>query len=127
MHAPGFETDDLMSAWNTRSLGGDRAQLATLAVSMQLDSFKRVKEMMDKMVADLKSEQSEEVKFKANCETEFNTNEKTTFNKKEQKADLEAKIESTSKLLDTLKEEIDAAKKSIADSETAIKKASETR
>merc|ERR1719359_219857 len=127
IHAPAFQTDDLMAAWNTRSAGGARSQLATLAVSMQLDSFARVKEMMDKMVADLKSEQQEEVAFKANCETEFNTNEKTTFTKKDEKADLEAKIESLSKLIGTLQEEIAAAKTNIADSEVAIKKASETR
>merc|ERR1719247_2313912 len=82
---------------------------------------------MDKMVADLKSEQDEEVKFKANCESEFNSNEKTTFTKKEEKEDLEAKIETVSKLVATLKEEIEAAKTNIADSEVAIKKASETR
>jgi hypothetical protein len=127
IHAPGFQTDDLMAAWNLRSMGGARKELATLAVSMQLDSFTKVKEMMDKMVADLKSEQTEEVSFKANCETEFNTNEKTTFTKKDEKGDLEAKIESLSKLLATLQEEIAAAKQNIADSEVAIKKASETR
>merc|ERR1719478_341369 len=116
-----------MAAWNGRTEGSPRTELATLAVSMELDSFTRVKEMMDKMVADLKTEQAEEVKFKANCNTEFSTNEKTTFTKKEEKADLEAKIESLTKLIGTLQEEIEAAKKNIADSEVAIKKASETR
>lgn len=127
MHGPNFDTDDLVSAWNLRSAGGAKSQLATLAVSMQLDSFTKVKEMMDKMVADLKTEQQEEVSFKANCETEFNTNERTTVTKKEEKADLEAKIETLSKNIATLQEEIESAKKSIADSEVAIKKASETR
>jgi chromosome segregation ATPase len=127
MHGPNFETDDLMSAWNLRSAGGAKSQLATLAVSMQLDSFTKVKEMMDKMVADLKSEQQEEVSFKANCETEFNTNERTTQTKKEEKADLEAKIETLSKNIATLQEEVAAAKTDIKDSEVAIKKASETR
>lgn len=124
IHGPGFQTDDLMNAWNLRSMGGARSQLATLAVSMQLDSFTKVKQMMDKMVADLKTEQDEEVKFKANCETEFNTNEKTTMTKKEEKEDLEAKIESLTKLIGTLQEEIATAKTEIADSEVAIKKAS---
>jgi len=127
INGPRFQTDDLMSAWNTRSMGGARSQLATLAVSMQLDAFTKVKEMMDKMVADLKNQQAEEVKFKANCGTEFNTNEKTTMTKKEEKADLEANIERLSKLIGTLQGEITAAKTNIADSEVAIKKASETR
>jgi len=127
IHGPGFKTDDLMAAWNLRSMGGARKELATLAVSMQLDSFTRVKEMMDKMVADLKTEQSEEVSFKANCGNEFNTNEKTTQTKTEEKADLEANIESLTKLIATLQEEMTTAKTNMADSEVAIKKASETR
>jgi len=127
IHQPRFQTDDLMAAWSTRSNGGPRKELATLAVSMQLDSFTRVKEMMDKMVADLKTEQSEEVSFKANCASEFNANEKTTQTKTEEKADLEANIESLAKLISGLKEEVAAAKTDIADSEVAIKKSSETR
>merc|ERR1719491_1771376 len=127
IHGPALQTDDLMAAWNLRSMGGPRKELATLAVSMQLDSFTRVKEMMDKMVVDLKSQQQEEVKFKANCGNEFNTNEKTTMTKKEEKADLEAKLESLAKLIGTLQEEITTAKTDIANSEVAIKKASETR
>lgn len=122
-----FKTDDLMAAWNLRSAGGARKELATLAVSMQLDTFTRVKELMDKMVADLKNQQSEEVSFKANCNTEFNNNEKTTQTKVEEKADFEAKIEGLTKLIATLQEEIATAKADIANSEVAIKKASETR
>lgn len=101
--------------------------LAQLAVSMQLDSFTRVKEIMDKMVADLKDQQAEEVKFKANCNSEFNTNEQTTFTKKGEKSDLEAKIEGLNKAIATLKEEVATAKSNIADTNVAIKKASETR
>merc|ERR1719197_1780442 len=106
MRDPAFQTDDLMAAWSSRSTSNAREGLAQLAVSMQLDSFTKVKEIMDKMVADLKDQQAEEVKFKANCNTEFNTNEQTTFTKKGEKADLEAKIESLSKAIATLKEEI---------------------
>jgi len=132
VHQPAFEADDLLAAWKGRGTpvggaGGPRTQLATLAVSAQLDSFTKVKELMDKMVADLKSQQEEEVKFKANCESEFDTTEKTTYEKKEEKADLEALIESLAKTITTLKEEIATAKTTIADTEVAIKKASETR
>jgi len=128
LHGPdGLETDDLMAAWNFRGMHAPKSQLATLAVSVQLDTFTKVKAMMDKMAADLKAEQSEEVKFQANCGSEFDSNEKVTQTKTEEKADLEANIESLSKLIATLNEEIAAAKGSIADSEVAIKKASETR
>jgi chromosome segregation ATPase len=127
LRQPAFQTDDLLAAWSGRTMGAPRSQLATLAVSVQIDAFTKVKEIMDKMVADLKEQQAEEVKFKDNCDSEFNTNEKMTFTKKEEKGDLEANIESATKLIATLQEEIAAAKKAIADSEVAIKKASETR
>ena len=55
--------------------------------------------MMDKMVADLKTEQEEEVKFKAYCQKEFSANEKATYEKTEDKKDLEAKIEELATLM----------------------------
>merc|ERR1719191_2367556 len=58
---PELETDDLMAAWQGRngasSVRAPSAQLATLAVSVELDSFTRVKEAIDSMVSDLKKEQ----------------------------------------------------------------------
>jgi len=101
--------------------------LSTLAVSVGLDSFTKIKEAMDKMVADLKTEQSEEVKFKTYCGKELNNNEKLTYETTEQKEDLEAKIEKLNKLSKKLQEEIAAANQQIADTETAILKASQVR
>merc|ERR1719261_2406525 len=77
--SPDFEVDDLLGAWSHRqggkaalldAAGGPRMRLSTLAVSVSLDSFTKIKEAMDKMVADLKAEQEEEVKFKAYCTKE---------------------------------------------------------
>jgi len=104
-----------------------KAQLSTLAVSVQLDSFTKVKAMMDTMVADLKEQQSEEVKFKAYCEKEFNDNEKAVFDKKEEKEDLEAKIERLGSTMEKLTGEVDEEKKQIAETQLEIKRASETR
>merc|ERR1719330_2295312 len=97
--APSFEADDLLAAWRGRgtpTLGaaaGPRAQLSTLATAVQLDSFTKVKEMMDKMLANLKQEQADEVQFKAYCVKELDTNEKTTFAKNELKGSLVVTIE----------------------------------
>merc|ERR1719421_263206 len=102
-------------------------QLSTLAVSVGLDSFTKIKEAMDKMVADLKKEQEEEVKFKSYCEKELNANEKQTFEKTDQKEDLEALIAKLDKLMKKLAEEIAAANAQIAETETAILKASQVR
>mmetsp|Transcript_138032 Transcript_138032/g.240038 ORF Transcript_138032/g.240038 Transcript_138032/m.240038 type:complete len:768 (+) Transcript_138032:66-2369(+) len=129
--SPSFDADDLLMEWHGRnsapSLSGARSKLATLAVSVQLDSFTKVKEMMDKMVADLKAEQADEVQFKAKCGEDMNSNEKETFDKKEQKSDLEAKIDTLDKSISTLKDEIAAANKDIKYNEDEIAKASETR
>merc|ERR1719453_98725 len=133
--APAF--DDLLAAWNGRggqrvsmlsaTVGGPRMQLSTLAVSVGLDSFTKIKEAMDKMVADLKKEQDDEVKFKTYCGKELDLNEKQTYEKTEQKEDLEALIEKLSKLIKKLTEEIADHNKQIAETETAILKASQVR
>jgi len=136
--APAFEADDLLAAWQGRDskdqkmsmLGvtsGPRMQLSTLAVSVSLDSFTKIKEAMDKMVADLKTEQEEEVKFKTYCGKELDLNEKTTYEKTEQKEDLEGLIAKLTKLIKKLGDEIAAANAQIAETETAILKASQVR
>jgi DNA repair exonuclease SbcCD ATPase subunit len=104
-----------------------RSQLATLAVSVELAPFAKVKEMMDKMVADLKEQQAAEVNQKAYCEKEFDQNEKSTYKKTEEKEDLEAEIESLGKLVEKLTEETKAANEEKAATELAIKKASQNR
>jgi len=132
--APEFEADDLLAAWHgrhaTQSTGvaaGPRADLSTLAVAVQLDSFTKVKEMMDEMVAQLRNQQQEEVDFKAYCTKGFDENEKTVFSKNEEKNDLEAQIEKLETLLETLAKEIKEANAQLAETEVAVKKASMAR
>merc|ERR1719235_1183081 len=79
------------------------------------------------VVADLKKEQQEEVDFKAHCETELSHTEKETFKKNDLKKSLEANIDKLDKLMATLSEEIATATSQVADTEVAIKKASQTR
>jgi len=133
--APEFEADDLLAAWHGRrgaapligAAAGPRAQLSALAMTVQLDTFTKVKAMMDEMVAQLKKQQQEEVDFKAYCTKEFDENEKAVFAKNEEKNDLEAKIEKLETLLSKLGEEIKEAKKQISETEMEVKKASEAR
>jgi len=131
--SPDFAADDLLAAWHGRqtpSLGaaaGPRTQLSTLAMAVQLDSFTKVKEMMDKMLANLKQEQADEVQFKAYCVEELDANEKTTFAKNELKGELETKIQQLATLVGKLEERIAEARAQIADSQLGIKKASQSR
>merc|ERR1719453_187243 len=53
-------------------------RLMTLAISMRLDAFAKVKENIDNTVVALKQEQKDEVKDKDFCITELNQNEKET-------------------------------------------------
>merc|ERR1719443_259841 len=126
--------DDLLTAWRGRkvdmpglSMESPRAKLSTLAMSVQLDAFTKVKEAMDQMVKELKAEQAEEVKLKEYCTTEFNENEQQTFKKTDEKEDLERKMDQLTTLKEQLTKEIAEAKTTIANTEIEIKKASESR
>jgi len=131
LQAPDF--DDLEAAWHGRNakaiatLETPKAQLSTLVVSVQLDAFTKVKEAMDKMIAELKAQQEEEVKLKEFCTTEFNQNEQNTYTKTEEKEDLERKIAQLTSLIDQLTKEMAEAADQIANSKKEIKKASEAR
>jgi len=128
--APGFDTDDLLEAWHGRSVGpaaGPKAQLSTLAMAVQLDSFKKVKEMIDRMLAALQEQQQQEVDLKAHCTEELHTNEKATYDKGVLKKDLEATIDRLDQLVQQLEGEIAEAKKQIADTTVEIKHAGQRR
>jgi outer membrane murein-binding lipoprotein Lpp len=128
---PDLQANDLLAAWrgrNTPSVGsGPAVALSTLALSAQLDSFTKVKEMMDQMLADLKQQQSEEVDFKAFCTTELDTNEKDLYTKEEHKKDLENRIDSLNAHIAQLDKDIAAATEQISATQVEIKKASQTR
>merc|ERR1719225_1389302 len=132
--APEFEADDLLAAWHHRhgaptlgAVAGPRAQLSVLATAVQLDSFTKVKAMMDEMVANLKKEQQEEVDFKAYCTKELDENEKAAYAKSQQIKDLEGQLEKLAALMAKLAKEIAQAQADVAETKVQIKKASEVR
>mmetsp|Transcript_117870 Transcript_117870/g.340720 ORF Transcript_117870/g.340720 Transcript_117870/m.340720 type:complete len:786 (+) Transcript_117870:92-2449(+) len=131
--SPDFEADDLLAAWRGRSSSvgrsssGPRARLSTLAMAVSLDSFTKVKEMIDKMHAELKEQQAEEAKFKAYCQKELKDNEKTTYKKSELKKDLEARMDELESLMARLAEEIQSHKDQLATTQVEIKKAGQQR
>jgi len=132
--APEFDADDLLAAWHHRhgaptvgAVAGPRAQLSVLATAVQLDSFTKVKAMMDEMVANLKKEQQEEVDFKAYCTKELDENEKASYAKSQQIKDLEGQLEKLAALMAKLAKEIQQAQADVAETKLQIKKASEVR
>merc|ERR1719321_1222059 len=103
------------------------AQLSQMAVDVKLDAFTKVKAAMDKMINELKAQQSEEVKLKEFCTTELNENEKQTYSTNQHLTDTKAKIEGLEATIGTLEKEIEAAKEQIATTQIEIKKAGGVR
>jgi len=66
--------------------------LALLAVSAQIDGFEKVKEMMDKMIAELKEQQKAEYEKHEACKKDIDTNEDSTMQKEAEAKDNEAKV-----------------------------------
>merc|ERR1719375_2947254 len=102
-------------------------QIALLAASAQLDAFTKVKELIDKMVAELTKQQKDEVDHRDWCIDELNSNKRSTAAAYDKKASLEAKMADLKKTIEKLTTDIDASKKAVAEAMNQMKRASETR
>merc|ERR1719159_1584704 len=102
-------------------------ELSMLASSVELDAFTKVKAMIDKMIATLKAQQSDEVKKHDWCKAELQENEMSTAKEKDLKADLEAKSGELESTIKTLSEEIEKAKLDIDNLNMELQRASENR
>merc|ERR1719428_1516946 len=102
-------------------------QLATLAVSAQLADMTKVKEAMDKMLAELKKQQAEEYDKHEFCKKEIDANEDQTKVKTHEKEDLEDKHAELENAISVLTKEIDELKTEIAEMQVSLKRAGEDR
>merc|ERR1719482_1231008 len=102
-------------------------ELSMLASSVELDAFTKVKAMIDKMIATLKTQQADEVKKNDWCKAELQENEMSTAKENDNKADLEAKIGELESTIKTLAEEIEKAHLDISNLNTELQRASENR
>jgi len=102
-------------------------ELSMLATSVELDAFTKVKAMITKMIATLKQQSADEVKKNDWCKTELQENEMTTMKTTDLKADLEAKAGELEATIKTLSEEIEKAHLDIANLNTELQRASESR
>merc|ERR1719243_143406 len=121
------EATSLYQIWQPSAGVQPEQRLSALAVQVQLDAFTKVKAAIDEMIADLKEQQKEEVELKAYCTKEFNQNEKDTYTATEEHDDTVALIEELESTIETLKEEIAAAKDQISEMQREVKLAGETR
>lgn len=101
--------------------------LASLAVRVKLDAFEKVKETMDKMLADLKTQQAEEYDKKELCDKQIDEAEDTVKVEEQEKADLAAKHKQLTNGLSTLAADSKKLKDDVAASKVSLKAAGEDR
>jgi chromosome segregation ATPase len=101
--------------------------LASLAVRVRLDSFTKVLEMMDKMLADLQAQQKEEYQKWEFCKTSIDKTEDDIKVKTQVKKDLDEKHTGLVDRISTLSTDTDTLKQQVADNEKSLKEAGEER
>merc|ERR1719364_534004 len=101
--------------------------LASLAVSVRLDAFTKVKAAMDKMVAELTAQQKAEYEKNEVCKKELDETEDKIKVATNEKEDLDMKHTELSNELAALAADIKSLKKEVADMEVSLKEAGEQR
>merc|ERR1719352_13686 len=95
--------------------------LASLAVRVKLDAFTKVKAAMDKMLAELKSQQKAEYAKWETCKGDLDTTEDKIWNGKVEKRDLASKHQDVTNSIETLTQSIKDLKKEVAEAEVSLK------
>merc|ERR1719326_798793 len=101
--------------------------LAAMAARTDLDSFTKVKIMMDKMVAELEAQQKAEYEKHESCKTDIDGTEDKIKEAEYHKKKLEEKKLELENSIETLKSDIQSLNDEIASLEQALKKAGEER
>jgi len=101
--------------------------LAELAISVQLDDFTKVKEVMDKMVVVLKKQQKDEYERSETCKANLSTNENMARAKDSDKKDLEADIAGHEGTLHALDQDLAELHKEVDSIRVSLQSATEQR
>jgi len=102
-------------------------QIALLAASAQLDAFTKVKALIDKMVAELATQQKDEVAKRDWCIDELNSNKRATTGAYDKKDSLQQQMADLTKKIEQLTKDITTSKAAVAEMMNQMKRASETR
>jgi len=101
--------------------------LASLAVQVRLDPFTKVKEVMDKMTAELKAQQKAEYEKWEFCKKSIDETEDTIKVKNNEKDDLDEKKLLLQNTIKTLEADIEELKTAVSEMEVSLKEAGEQR
>merc|ERR1719377_80904 len=88
-------------------------QVALLAASAQLDAFTKVKALIDKMVAELTTQQKDEVEHRDWCISELNSNKRDTAAAYDKRDSLQTQMADLKKTIEKLTKDIDASKAAV--------------
>lgn len=102
-------------------------KLSTLAQSVKLDAFTKVKKAIDDMVGALIKEKEDEIKHRDFCIDGLHENESTVSTRTRDRDDLNAKIDDLSAQISELSSAIKNLKAEIAESQVQLKRAGEDR
>jgi len=102
-------------------------KLITLALHIRIDSFAKVKQAIDDMVAELTKQQADEVKLKDYCVKELNENARQTADTEREKSTLEQTVADLTMTIDDLTKSIEVLKGEIGEMQFQMKRASEDR
>lgn len=102
-------------------------RLALIATSVQLDEFTKVKAEIDRLLAELKTQQEDEQAHKDECVAELNKNKRETAAAYDKKASLETKKADLEKEIETLTAKIKESEQASKEMQEQMKRASETR
>lgn len=108
-------------------LNNGDAALAHIMARLHLDSFTKVKAMMDKMIADLKQQQADEYEKHEECNENIDKVEDDIKVAEQKKADLGTKHKDLTNTKETLETEIANLKKAVEDMKVSLKQAGEQR
>lgn len=101
--------------------------LVSLAVRVRLDAFTKVIAMLDKMSAELKSQQQEEFEKNDYCKKSIDETEDKIWTGKNTEEDLNEKHQQVTNSLQVLAENIEQMKADVAADEVSLKQAGEAR
>merc|ERR1719160_1933990 len=126
----GMETASVQKAMDILRKAGKNLhspKLATLAMSLKLDAFSKVKQNIDEMVVSLKEESADEVADRDQCIKDLNINTKQAAAKADAKADLDAEIASLESKIADLTAAIKALNEETTATQVAMMKANSMR
>lgn len=101
----------------------NNVELLSLAVRVKLDAFGKVLKQMDKMLAELKTQQQNEYEKNELCKKNLDETEDTIKVEQRNKKDLEETNEDLTNTVATLTDDIKTLKQEVSDMEVSLKKA----